>query len=57
MNDNKIHPPTTQIEKRRAETDKAFAEIKEQERTARLEKTMRLRRMRLVIDSPERRPT
>jgi hypothetical protein len=35
-------------EQNRAETDRAYAEIQEAERKARLEKTMRLRRMRLI---------
>lgn len=43
-------PPTSRVEKRRAETDKIFAEMKEKERAERLAKTMRLRRMRLVKD-------
>ena len=36
------------IESRRKETDRAFAEIMENERKQRVEKTMRLRQMRLV---------
>lgn len=36
------------IDARREETDRAFAEIMENERRQRLEKSMRLRQMRLV---------
>ncbi|UVC12443.1 hypothetical protein IHQ71_31090 (plasmid) [Rhizobium sp. TH2] len=50
MTEEKSREPSTEQtrENRRAETDRAFAEIKEKERKERLEKTMRLRRMRLV---------
>jgi hypothetical protein len=41
-------PPKSKVEKRRAETDKVFAEIKEKERAERLAKTMRLRGMRVL---------
>jgi hypothetical protein len=40
--------PTSRIDKRRAETDRTFAEMKEKERKARLEKTERLRRLRMT---------
>lgn len=35
-------PPTSRVEKRRAETDRVFAEIQEKERKERLAKTLRL---------------
>lgn len=50
MSDEKTKEPSTKQtrEVRRAETDRVFVEIKERERKDRLEKTMRLRQMRLV---------
>ena len=41
-------PPTGRIEKRRAETDKIFAEMQDKERKERLAKTVRLRNLRLM---------
>jgi hypothetical protein len=50
MSEKREKEPSTKRtrEVRRAETDRVFVEINEQERKDRLEKTMRLRRMRLV---------
>jgi hypothetical protein len=54
VNDNKIVRKNQN--ERREETDRAFAEIMERERRARLEKTMRLRSMRLVEDRSASKP-
>jgi hypothetical protein len=48
--------PSNKVEKRRAETDRVFAEIQQKERAERLAKTLRLRQLRLLkvsnIDLP-----
>jgi hypothetical protein len=44
------YPPSPKLNpnQRREETDRAFAEIMDEDRKARLQKTMRLKSMRLV---------
>ena len=48
--------PSSRVEKRRAETDRVFAEMQEKERAERLAKTMRLRKLRLFNEdaAPDR---
>jgi len=49
--------PSSRVEKRRAETDRVFAEMQQKERAERLAKTTRLRKLRLLNDedaAPER---
>jgi hypothetical protein len=43
--------PSSRVEKRRAETDRIFAEMQQRERVERIAKTMRLRKLRLVNDT------
>ena len=47
-NDHKQEFKAGRIDARREQTDRAYAEIMENERKERLEKSMRLRKMRLI---------
>lgn len=42
--------PSSKVEKRRAEIDRVFAEMQQKERSERLAKTTRLRKLRLLSD-------
>lgn len=57
MNEQQQHQKIKvgKIDTRRAETDRAFAKLVNEERRARLEKTMRLRSIRLVENSVDRK--
>jgi hypothetical protein len=46
--DSSRFPPRSRVEKRQAETEKVFLEMRDKERTERLAKTMRLRGLRLT---------
>jgi hypothetical protein len=48
--------PSTRVEKRRAETDRVFAVMRQREQAERLAKTMRLRKLRLVKDTDADQP-
>jgi hypothetical protein len=50
MSENSKGTPKPTLDERRNETDRIYAEIMEAEREARLEKNIRLRKMRVVKD-------